>query len=134
MKHTLFRASIFVAVLICLGGAVLAQAPGKPNWRERFRTFDKNGDGKIDRGEFQNWMEDVFFQRDSNHKGYLVYDDVKDVMSAEKFKSYDRGGEGKVRLQEFLNAAFQDFDRIDVHKNGTLSMEEIEIYIQRGGM
>lgn len=131
MKHVLFLATVITAVLLCLGGSVLAQDPVKSDWKERFRAFDKNHDGKIDRAEFQEWMLDAFFQRDSNHKGYLVLEDVKDVMSAEKFKSYDKRGDGKLRLQEFLNAAFQDFEMMDVGKNGMLTIEEIDSYIKR---
>jgi Ca2+-binding EF-hand superfamily protein len=129
MKHILFRATVFSAVLLCLGGLVLAQGPVEVDWKGGFHTHDKNRDGKIDRGEFQEWMVDSFFQRDTHHKGYLVFGDVKDVMSAEKFKSYDKNGEGKLRLQEFLNAAFQDFERMDVNKDGMLGIEEIENYI-----
>jgi len=131
MKYILFRATVFTAVLLCLVGSVFAQSPVKLDWKERFRAFDKNRDGKIDRAEFQEWMEDSFFLRDTNHKGYLVFDDVKDVMSAEKFKSYDKGGDGKLRLQEFLNAAFQDFELMDVNKDGMLTIEEIDNYIKQ---
>jgi len=131
MKHLLFRATVFTAVLLCLGGSVLAQDPVKLDWKERFHAFDKNGDGKIDRGEFQDWMEDSFFLRDTNHKGYLVLDDVKDVMSAETFRTYDKSGDGKLRLQEFLNAAFRDFELMDVNKEGMLTLEEIDNYIKQ---
>ena len=131
MKYILFRATVFTAVLLCLVGSVLAQSLVKLDWKDRFRAFDKNRDGKIDRAEFQEWMQDAFFQRDTNHKGYLVFSDVKDVMSAEKFKSFDMSGSGKVRLQEFLNAAFQDFEQMDVDKDGMLTMEEIENYIEK---
>jgi len=133
MKHVLFRVPVLAAVLILLAGLAFAQAPMKPDWKEGFRAHDKNNDAKIDRAEFQEWMVDVFFERDSNHKGYLVVEDVKDVMSAEKFKSYDKSGSGKLQLQEFLNAAFLDFEAIDVNKDGAITMEEIEVYIKRTG-
>ncbi len=133
MKHVLFRVPLLVAVLICLAALAFAQAPLKPDWKERFQAHDKNGDGKIDRAEFQEWMVDSFFQRDANHKGYLVFEDLKDVMSAETFKTYDKRGDGKLRLPDFLNAVFLDFEAIDVNKDGQLTMEEIEIYLKRTG-
>jgi hypothetical protein len=127
------RCSILVVALTALlAGPVMAQSPVPPNLKERFQAFDKNGDGLIDRAEFQAWMVDVFYQRDKTHKGFLVYDDVKDVMSADKFKSYDRSGDGKLILREFLNATFQDFATADKVQRGALTIEEIEAYIKRG--
>ncbi len=133
MKRVFFRALVIAVVFICLAGSALAQAPTKADWKEGFRAHDKNGDGKIDRAEFQEWMVDVFFQRDANHKGYLVFEDVKDVMSPETFKAYNKNGDGKIRLQEFLNAVFLDFEAADVNKNGALTIEEIDAYIKRTG-
>ncbi len=131
MNRVILIVLVFTAVFICLGGSAFAQVPAKPDWKERFQAHDRNGDGKIDRAEFQQWMVDSFFQRDSNHKGYLVFDDVKDVMSQEKFKSYDKSGDGKLWLQEYLNAVFQDFERADANKDGMLTMEEIDNYVKR---
>jgi hypothetical protein len=123
---------VLAAVCACLTvPAAAQQTPAKPDWKEGFKIHDTNHDGKIDRGEFQEWMVDVFFLRDQNHKGYLVYEDVKDAMTPENFKAHDKNGNGKIPLQEFLNATFQDFAAADVRGNGTLTVEEIQAYISR---
>ncbi len=121
-----------LALVICVGQAV-AQTPARPDWKERFQAHDKNGDGRIDRAEFQEWMVDVFFRRDKDHKGYLVMEDVQGVMSPETFKAANRRGDGKLTLPEFLNATFKDFEAADVNGDGELSMEEIENYIRSSG-
>ena len=72
----------------------------------------------------RGWV-DVFFLWDTNHKGCLVYEDVKDAMIPANFKARDKNGNTKVHLQEFLNATFQGFAAADVRGNGALSMEEI---------
>ncbi len=131
MKNALCGVGIALLFVACLAGPVLAQAPAKADWMEGFRTHDRNGDGKIDRAEFQDWMVDVFFYRDTNHKGFLVFEDVKDVMTFENFKSRDTNGDGKIELDEFLNSLFRDFEAADVNKSGSLSMEEIDAYIKR---
>jgi len=133
MKNVWYGVVLASVVVACLAGPVSAQAPAKPDWREGFRTHDKNGDGKIDRAEFQDWIVDGFFQKDSNHKGYLTFDDVKDVMSPDTFKRYDRNGDGKIWLKDLLNAMFLDFEAADVNKDGLLTMEEIDNYIKRTG-
>jgi hypothetical protein len=132
MLRTILRILVLTAVCSCLAAPAAAQqTPAKPDWKEGFKEHDTNHDGKIDRGEFQEWMVDVFFLRDKNHKGYLVYEDVKDAMTTENFKAHDKNGDGKIPLQEFLNATFQDFAAADVNQNGALTMEEIQVYISR---
>ncbi len=131
MHRTILRILVLTAVCACLAGPAAAQQTPRPDWKEGFKAHDTNHDGKIDRGEFQEWMVDVFFLRDTNHKGYLVYEDLKDVMTAENFKAHDKNGNGKIPLQELLNATFQDFAAADVRGNGAVTMEEIQAYISR---
>jgi Ca2+-binding EF-hand superfamily protein len=126
---------ITILTLGVVGGLVLAQTAiqGQSDWKARFRTHDRNGDGRIDRAEFQEWMVEVFYFRDTTHKGYLVLEDVRGVMAPETLKAINRKGDGKVTQQEFLNAVFQDFEAADVNRNGFLTAEEIEAYIKRSG-
>ena len=131
-------AALIVATVLALGfvgGPVLAQtAPqARPDWKERFRSHDRNGDGRIDRAEFQEWMVEVFFFRDTNHKGYLVLEDVRGRMSPETLRAINLKGDGKLTQAEFLNAVFRDFEAADVNTDGALTMEEIEAYISRSG-
>jgi hypothetical protein len=131
MKRVFLWGLALAVIFGCLAGPGLAQIPVNPDWKESFRAHDKNGDAKIDRAEFQEWMVDVFFHMDKNHKGYLVFEDVQDVMSAKTFKAYDKNGDGKIMLQDFLNSVFKDFEGADVNKNGALTMEEIDVYVKR---
>jgi hypothetical protein len=114
-------------VCVCLPGLVLAQAP---DWREGFKVHDKNGDGRIDRAEFQNWVVDGFYFRDAGRKGYLTQGDLQGA-SPEVFRAVNRKGDGKLTLGEYLNALFQDFAAIDVNQNGAITAMEIETYIKQ---
>jgi len=134
-KRSIALVVVFVLTLGLLGSLALAQTPiqAQPDWKARFASYDRNKDGRIDRAEFQEWMTDVFYLRDKDHKGYLVLEDVRGVMAPETLKAINRKGDGKLSLQEFLNATFQDFAAIDVSQNGSLTMEEIEGYIKKAG-
>jgi len=127
-------AGVLVAAvgLSCLPSSAVAQGQA-PDWREGFRAHDKNGDSRIDRAEFQEWVVDGFYFRDKGHKGYLVQDDVQGTISPEKFKAMNRKGDGKLTLNEALNALFQDFAAIDVHQNGVITVQEIEAYMKQAG-
>ena len=131
MRRSLFAALIVATTLVIFAVPAGAQAPGQPDWKESFRLHDKNGDGRIDRAEFQEWMEDVFFFRDTNHKGYLVQSDMQGMVSSEVFKAMNRKGDGKLTMQEFLNGLFKDFDAIDVPGDGFITIAEVEAYIRR---
>ncbi|HSB70972.1 MAG TPA: EF-hand domain-containing protein [Candidatus Methylomirabilis sp.] len=133
MRRSMLGALMIAAALLVFAGPTNAQAPARPDWRESFRLHDRNGDGRIDRGEFHDWMVDAFYFRDSNHKGYLVQSDLQGTRLPELFKAMNRKGDGKLTLQELLNALFQDFAAIDVNGTGDITIEEIEAYIRQSG-
>jgi Ca2+-binding EF-hand superfamily protein len=130
MGRFLVTALIVAAALACLVSPVLAQIPA-PDWKEGFRAHDKNGDGLIDRAEFQDWIVEGFYFRDKGHKGYLVQADLQGAASPEVFKAINRKGDGKLTMKEYLNALFQDFAAIDVNQNGAITMQEVEVYIKQ---
>jgi Ca2+-binding EF-hand superfamily protein len=129
----LFGRAVLIGVLgsLLAGSLVQAQTTLRPDWKERFRAHDTNGDGRIDRAEFQEWMVDVFFQRDQGRKGYLALDDVRGSMTPEVFKAMSQRGDGKLWLPEFLNALFEDFRAIDTEHVGSITIEQIDAYVRR---
>ncbi len=128
MRRILVTALFIAIALVSLAAPGFTQTP-TPDWREGFRAHDKNGDGRIDRAEFQDWMVDGFYFRDKGHKGYLVLADLQGSVSPEVFKAINRKGDGKLTLSEYLNALFQDFAAADVNQDGALTMEEVAAYI-----
>jgi Ca2+-binding EF-hand superfamily protein len=131
--RVLLRGLVLTVALpgILAGGLAGAQMTPRADWKERFQAHDRNGDGRIDRAEFQEWMVDVFFQRDQGKKGYLTIEDVRGAMTPEVFRALSQKGDGKLWLPEFLNALFQDFQAIDTGREGAITIEEIEVYIRR---
>lgn len=130
MRRMLWGALFVAVAFACLPGAVEAQAPAR-DWREGFQAHDKNGDGLIDRAEFQDWVMDGFYFRDKGHKGYLVQADLQGVASPAVFQAINRKGDGKLTLNEYLNALFQDFAAADVNQDGALTQDEVAAYIQQ---
>jgi Ca2+-binding EF-hand superfamily protein len=131
MRGILVGALIVAATLLTLPGDLLyAQAPA-PDWRQSFRVHDKNGDGRLDRAEFQNLVVDGFYFRDTGRKGYLAQSDLQGAVSPEVFKAMNRKGDGKLTMNEYLNALFQDFAAIDVNQEGAITVPQIEAYIAR---
>ncbi len=133
MRWSVFGIMVIATALLIFAGPLGAQAPSQPDWKESFRLHDKNGDGRMDRAEFQDWMVDAYYFRDAGHKGYLTQVDLKDTLSPEVFKAINRKGDGKLSMQEYLNALFQDFNAIDAGGKGWITIDDIQTYIRKGG-
>ena len=80
----LFLGSLAIAIAAAPG----ASRAGAEGVKESMKQADRNGDGKIDRGEFHQRMVDVFYQMDANRDGYLVQSELKGV-DAVGFESAD---------------------------------------------
>ena len=127
-----FLVGTLLIATVCVGLTVpsVAQTPA-PDWREGFRAHDTNGDGRIDRAEFQEWITEGFYFRDQGRKGYLVAADLQGSIAPAVFKALNRKGDGRLTLSEYLNALFVDFAAADVNGDGTLTQDEIAAYIQQ---
>jgi hypothetical protein len=52
-------------------------------------------------------------------------------MTPEVFKALARKGDGKLWLPDFLNALFLDFQAIDTDRAGSVTVEQIEVYVRQ---
>jgi len=125
-----YLAVVAVLGLLLLDGPATAQNRPAPDTKTWVKEHDRNGDGKIDRGEFQDAAVEAFFFRDKNKSGYLTIEELKDT-APEAIKAANRKGDGKLTLQEYVNALFKDFEAADTDRDGLLTVEEINIYMSR---
>ena len=125
-----YFAAVPVLALLLLSGPAAAQNRPAPDTKTWVKEHDKNSDGKIDRGEFQDAAVEAFYFRDKNKSGYLTIEELKEA-APEAVKAANRKGDGKLTLQEYVNALFKDFEAADTDKDGLLTVEEIDIYMSR---
>jgi Ca2+-binding EF-hand superfamily protein len=114
--------------LVLLSGPSLAQTPSAETLKEWFQRHDRNGDGKLDRGEFQEGVVEGFYFRDKNRDGYLTIEELGGA-SPEAVKAASRAKAERLTVDEFVNALFKDFAAADKDGDGTLTLEEIDVYI-----
>ena len=124
-----------LAVVTLLGlllpaGPATAQTRQAPDTKTWVKEHDRNGDGRIDRGEFQDAAVEAFYFRDRDKRGYLTIEELKEA-APEAVKAANRKGDGKLTPQEYVNALFKDFEAADTDKDGLLTVEEIDIYMRR---
>lgn len=124
----------FVTATLTLG-LVLASAPAVAqtspvrDTRTWVKQYDRNSDGKLDRGEFHQAAVDAFFLRDKDKSGYLAISELKEA-SPESLRAIKRKDDARISLQEYVNALFKDFEAADTDHDGLLTVEEIERYRQ----
>lgn len=129
------RAARTAVVMAAMGSGVWAlSAPvGTPVADAQttdFSAVDTNHDGRIDRGEYEKRMLDVFYLADTNKDGVL---EVQEVVVAERglFDRADANKDGKVTLREFLVVRMADFDAADTNHDGVLSESEVQAWEAR---
>jgi Ca2+-binding EF-hand superfamily protein len=115
-----------------VAGAAPASAQTSPirDVRTWVKHYDRNGDGKLDRGEFHQAAVDAFFLRDKDKNGYLAISELKEA-SPETIKAVKRKSDARNSLEEYVNALFKDFETADTDGDGLLTVEEIEAYRQK---
>jgi Ca2+-binding EF-hand superfamily protein len=131
--------------ILCCCAAVFvlascATAPKRVATPEQlFRRADADGDGRVSRKEFGDFMVGQVFEfYDRGGKGYVTMDDfIQGGGTAETFRAINRSGTGKITLEEALQSRLVretmivPFDEADVNRNGSVSLDEFLAYKQR---
>ena len=88
------------------------------------RMFDGNGDGKIDRTEYQYEIVKAFIALDQNRDDQL---EPKEMPGMDKsaFDKADKNTDGRLSTYEFVTADSLKFDEIDTNSDGFVTETEI---------
>lgn len=135
--------------VVCLAAALLITGCASPSTssdsgrpatlKELFDRADANGDGRVSRDEFIDYMvEDVFVRYDKNGNGYVTEEEyVAGGGTPEDFRKINRSGSGKITLQEaktsklVRDTMMPPFDEADVNQNGSVSWVEFQAFLER---
>lgn len=104
-------------------------AAGATSPDQLFSVLDSDGNGEIDRAEWQTRKMAIFYMRDRNNDIALSRDEVPGLAS-DRFAEADLNGDGVLSGFEFNQAPFTQFDKADRNTDGLVSRDEFREYIQ----
>ena len=117
---------IYTLILSLPAHHSLAQTPRDID--EIFDLFDQNGDGVIDRAEFDVNKIYVISAFDAN--GNDEIDREESNISDENFRLADKDGNGSISGFEFLEAPFGKFEALDQDGDQLVTREEFRQFVE----
>ena len=108
---------IACAGALALGGAVAAQDINTGH----LAAIDTNGDGVVDKAEFDAFVASSFAKLDANGDGYVTVVEGTVVMTPEQFAAANSNGDGGLSAEEFAAASAADFAAADRDGDGMLN-------------
>lgn len=118
--HALVVTSMFLAIV---------QPAGADTTSDLFARLDTDGDGFIQRPEFQIKSMEVFFENDRNENIKLEPEETN--LSAEAFAAADQDNDGVLSGVEFLDAPFAKFEAADLNTDQKITQREFEQFIRQ---
>jgi EF-hand domain pair len=102
---------------------------GEYNTVDLLRLMDKDQNGNVSRAEFDRYMNKEFDSLDVRHDGQIDENELAQLhwnyLSTQLLPLMDKDHSGKVSRQEFMSFMNQEFDRLDINRNGRLDVDEL---------
>jgi Ca2+-binding EF-hand superfamily protein len=123
MKHISIPLLALVLLAPVSGWADEIPPPHDP--RAAHAATDKNHDGEIDRGEFEQRIIQIFYFADVDKDGFVTIGQLMVFDEALLFETADLDNDSRISLSEFLVVRFENFREADTDGSDTLSVEEV---------
>ena len=117
----------------------------------RLQKFDRDGDARVNRAEFEDWHKDMFSQMDADGNGLTLeeyhaarfgpgpYSDANperqalmrqqaNLRKTERYRVMDGNGDGVVSREEYMRFGEHAWLEADTNDDGQLSWGELQSY------
>ena len=118
--HALARIIAAALALAVLPVVAQVKTQGTP---DRFDAADANHDGKVDRAEYDGFVDEMVLLRDTNRDGKLERDEVGPHAAA-SFDRIDANHDGSLSFDEIDAFSGPDFAAMDTNGDGGIDRNE----------
>lgn len=126
----------FLLATLCFVSCTTTRYKEPPSLEEQFKKADVNGDGRISRDEFANFMVAEAFSRiDKNHDGFVTEEEFLEAGgTVETFRKMDINSDGRITLKEATLSPVArktmtlPFDGADLDGSGYVTWAEFQAY------
>lgn len=132
------RLYLLIFALVTVASSVMPRAvsaadpaPAKTP-EEAFAVLDEDGNGQIDRAEWQTRKMAVFYARDADRNLELSRRELPGL-APDAFSKADLDRNGTISGYEFNQAPFSRFDDANTDDDEGVSVSEFRAYIEGGG-
>jgi len=109
-------------LIACAGALALCGAATAQEFNTgHLSALDSNGDGAIDKAEFDAFVAASFQKMDANGDGYVTIVEGQVVLTPEQFAAANANGDDGLSLQEYTATAGADFAAADKDGDGRLN-------------
>jgi Ca2+-binding EF-hand superfamily protein len=135
--HLMRTTFLFLAAAtVLLTGCATTPESGNAALMKRFQQADADGDGRVSRGEFTDFLiTESFANYDKGRKGYVTVEEfTAGGGTPQTFRRIDRDGNGRVTLADakaskvVRDQFVQPFDAADTGGTGYVTFEEFVAY------
>ena len=117
------RTALVFALAMALSAPAAAQVvPDAPP--DRFDAADTNHDGRVDRSEYDGFVQELVLLNDADRDGRLSRSEAASAIDPSKFKKIDANGDGYLAVEEVDVYTGSDFAVLDANKDGAVDRTE----------
>lgn len=119
----MIRLVLGVALTFAVSVPALAQVKADTA-PQRFDAADTNDDGKVDRTEYDGFVEELVLLHDTDHDGKLTREELSDAPDLDRFSGIDLNMDGFLNVAELAFFSDNDFKIMDANSDGTIDRDE----------
>ena len=119
----MFKLAMGVALVVVLAAPAAAQVKADAD-PSRFDVADANDDGRVDRPEYDNFVEELVLLQDADRDGKLSRDEVASGPDPSKFDKIDANKDGFLVIEELRAYSDTDFAAMDANSDGAIDRDE----------